>query len=229
MIIQIGFLFVFSSDSYIISYVFNPTEIVPYEVVSKLFQLPYLVLFAALTPFWSLFAKHYLEKNQSKLLNDFNKFNKFFSLFIEFVGPNSTGIIKNAANLGKSATFYDGGRVPYGTGGTITGQNIPTQRGGDNILATVKSGEVILNEQQQQRAGGSAFFNSIGVPGFDNGGLVGSIPSNIQSPLTQAGTNGETMARLFAEQINNIKVVAIVDEITSGINLKAEIIDGANI
>jgi O-antigen/teichoic acid export membrane protein len=82
MIIQIGFLFVFSSDSYIISYVFNPTEIVPYEVVSKLFQLPYLVLFAALTPFWSLFAKHYLEKNQSKLLNDFNKFNKFFSLVV---------------------------------------------------------------------------------------------------------------------------------------------------
>jgi O-antigen/teichoic acid export membrane protein len=40
MIIQIGFLFVFSSDSYIISSAFNPTEIVPYEVVSKLFQLP---------------------------------------------------------------------------------------------------------------------------------------------------------------------------------------------
>jgi hypothetical protein len=35
-----------------------------------------------LTPFWSLFAKHYLEKNQSKLLNDFNKFNKFFSLVV---------------------------------------------------------------------------------------------------------------------------------------------------
>ncbi len=82
MIIQIGFLFVFSSDSYIISYAFNPTEIVPYEVVGKLFQLPYLVLFAALTPFWSLFAKHYLEKNKIKLLQDFKRFNWFFGLVI---------------------------------------------------------------------------------------------------------------------------------------------------
>ena len=82
MIIQIGFLFVFSSDSYIISYAFNPSEVVPYEVVSKLFQLPYLVLFAALTPFWSLFAKHYLEKNKTKLLLDFKRFNWFFGLVL---------------------------------------------------------------------------------------------------------------------------------------------------
>lgn len=82
MIIQIGFLFVFSSDSYIISYAFNPKEIVSYEVVSKLFQMPYLVLFAALTPFWSLFAKHYLEKNKTKLLLDFKRFNWFFGLVI---------------------------------------------------------------------------------------------------------------------------------------------------
>lgn len=82
MIIQIGFLYVFASDSYIISYAFNPIEIVPYEVVSKLFQLPYLVLFAALTPFWSLFAKHYLEKNKTKLLVDFKRFNWFFGLVV---------------------------------------------------------------------------------------------------------------------------------------------------
>lgn len=78
MVIQIGFLFVFSTDSYIISNVFGPKEVVAYEVVGKLFQFPYLILFAALSPLWSIFAVHYLEKNKKKLLSDFKKFNQFF-------------------------------------------------------------------------------------------------------------------------------------------------------
>ncbi len=82
MIIQIGFLFVFSSDSYIISNILNPSEIVAYEVTNKLFQFPFMILFAALSPLWSMFAMHYLEKNKKKLYNDFNKFNKFFIFVI---------------------------------------------------------------------------------------------------------------------------------------------------
>ena len=38
MVIQIGTLFLFSSDNYILAYFFGPKEIVPYEVVSKYFQ-----------------------------------------------------------------------------------------------------------------------------------------------------------------------------------------------
>lgn len=78
MFLQIGFLFVFSSDSYIISNAFNPTEIVAYEVVNKLFQFPFMIIFAALSPLWSMFAKHYLEKDKNKLYSDFRKFNKTF-------------------------------------------------------------------------------------------------------------------------------------------------------
>jgi hypothetical protein len=65
--------------------------------------------------------------------------------------------------------FNTGAMVPSGTGGRITGQNIKPEAGGDNILAKVKSGEVILNSEQQARAGGSDFFASIGVPGFAGG------------------------------------------------------------
>lgn len=82
MILQIGFLFIFSSDSYIISNVFNPKEVVAYEIVNKLFQLPYMILFAALSPLWSMFAKHYLEKSKKKLLQDFALFNKYFLIII---------------------------------------------------------------------------------------------------------------------------------------------------
>lgn len=78
MIIQLGFLFVFSADGYIISNAFNPKEVVAYEIVSKLYQFPYMILFAALSPLWSMFAKDYLEKNKIKLLKDFKKFNWYF-------------------------------------------------------------------------------------------------------------------------------------------------------
>ena len=80
MFIQIGFLFIFSSDSYIISNAFDPAEIVAYEVVNKLFQFPFMIIFAALSPLWSMFAKHYLEGNKIKLNKDFKKFNLFFIL-----------------------------------------------------------------------------------------------------------------------------------------------------
>lgn len=72
-----------------------------------------------------------------------------------------------------SAKFAQGGRVNHpGNGKIRTAQNIPTQSNGDNVLATVRTGEVILNEEQQRRLGGSATFRAIGVPGFATGGVV---------------------------------------------------------
>ena len=112
------------------------------------------------------------------------------------------------------------------TGGIITGQNIPAQQGGDNILATVKSGEVILNEQQQQRAGGSAFFSSIGVPGFANGGLA--TPSSVTAPIQQSASINEQFD-ILAQKINDIKIVTVVDDVTDLQAQQSEIIEGANI
>lgn len=73
----------------------------------------------------------------------------------------------------ETPAFAGGGKV-------LSGQRIgagdgkPIRRAnGDNLLATVKKGEVILNEVHQQRAGGAEFFASIGVPGFAAGGFTG--------------------------------------------------------
>ena len=69
--------------------------------------------------------------------------------------------------------FADGGKV---LSGQMIGANDgkPIQRSnGDNLLATVKTGEVILNQRQQAALGGAATFRKIGVPGFAAGGLVG--------------------------------------------------------
>ena len=125
--------------------------------------------------------------------------------------------------------LYEGGRIPELSSGRITAsQNIPTQRGGDNVLAKVKRGEVILNKSQQQRAGGDAFFRSIGVPSFTHGGTFG-IESTIGSPTPtpSAGFDIEQLGEVIAERMNDVKIVAIESEITDAIQSQVDIEDGA--
>ncbi len=129
-----------------------------------------------------------------------------------------------------SKAFYEGGQVPELGSGRITApQNIPTQEGGDNVFAKVKRGEVILNKTQQERAGGDAFFRSIGVPSFATGGTFG-IESTVGSPTTKSiGLDIELLGGVIAEQINDVKIVAIEQEITSAQISQVEIIEGARI
>lgn len=101
---------------------------------------------------------------------------------------------------------------PLATGGVITGRrvtdapNVPTQPSGDNVLAVVKRGEVVLNERQQQRLGGYQTFRSIGVPGFAGGGVIGTPP--ISAPIaTMPGQSGGD-------------VLAALDRKTDAINVK---------
>ena len=76
-----------------------------------------------------------------------------------------------------SAQFATGGKIVGLSSGKITTtSNIPARSNGDNVLATVKTGEVILNESQQKALGGDATFASIGVPGFAGGGYTGWKP-----------------------------------------------------
>lgn len=95
-----------------------------------------------------------------------------------------TGLIK-AAFAGIKAqvqNFAEGGQVlpVYQGGGRVIGRpNIPIQPNRDNVLATVRVGELFLNENQQARARllyGKDVFARLGIPGFADGGLVGSTP-----------------------------------------------------
>lgn len=74
---------------------------------------------------------------------------------------------------------------PFAKGGVVKkGMGYPIRRSnGDNILATVRTGEVFLNKEQQAALGGDAVFRAIGVPGFAGGGLVGSSSTTVQSAL----------------------------------------------
>ena len=90
------------------------------------------------------------------------------------------GILASAAISGGGAILKkvqkkaDGGVIEtLGNGVINNGANVVPLSNGDNTLAYVKQGEVILNQQQQALAGGSRFFKSLGVPGFNGGGVVG--------------------------------------------------------
>lgn len=93
----------------------------------------------------------------------------------EFPIALATAIATSALQIGVIAAqkFAKGGKVePLKNGRINAPQNIPTQPNGDNVLATVRTGEVILNEEQQRRLGGPAIFRRLGVPGFADGGKI---------------------------------------------------------
>lgn len=114
-----------------------------------------------------------------------------------------SGLIKGFFGAIKSqvSNFDQGGQIPTITGSRVTDpQNIPTQPGGDNVLAMVRRGEVVLNDGQQRRLfqyAGPDVFRRIGVPGFQTGGLIGtpqilnpnvsvSVPGASQSGVDEA-------------------------------------------
>jgi hypothetical protein len=82
---------------------------------------------------------------------------------------------------------------PLAEGGVVTGerinrkQNIPTRSNGDNVLAYVKRGEVVLNQRQQSLLGGSPTFRRIGIKGFAEGGIVPPISAPIQGMSIDSG------------------------------------------
>jgi len=84
---------------------------------------------------------------------------------------------------------------PLAEGGVVTGQrvnqkqNIPTRSNGDNVLAYVKRGEVVLNQRQQSLLGGSPTFKRLGIKGFAEGGMVPPISPPIQGLGLQGNMN----------------------------------------
>lgn len=90
------------------------------------------------------------------------------------------GAVKKITSVA-TPKFADGGAIPTLRSGVINnGSNVRPLSNGDDTLAYVRQGEVILNEEQQRRAGGSIFFRNLGVPGFAAGGIV-SGNSNLGS------------------------------------------------
>ena len=103
------------------------------------------------------------------------------SILAGITGAASTATIA-AQPLAKGGVVGEGNEiVQFANGGKVTSKgNIKPLSNGDNVLATLKTGEVVLNERQQRKIGYKA-LKSAGIPNFANGGLVGAPTSIIQT------------------------------------------------
>ena len=140
-------------------------------------------------------------------LNIIKAFPNVFAMIV----AGAQGVIQLAAIKSQEFTpaFAEGGLVEGFAGGGLSGTKIskgmgmPIKRSnGDNLLATIKTGEVILNQHQQTALGGAKTFKRIGVPGFADGGMVGANSISNESDRV-------------VEAIKNLNLVVSVSEITS--------------
>ena len=113
---------------------------------------------------------------------------------------------------------------PLAEGGVVTGQrvnqkqNIPTRSNGDNVLAYVKRGEVVLNQRQQSLLGGSNTFRRIGIKGFAEGGIVPPISAPIQEMSVDSGMSGylkaiEAKTDAINNRIDRLQAYVVSDDI----------------
>jgi hypothetical protein len=100
----------------------------------------------------------------------------------------------------------------YATGGKAVISNIPRQTNGDNVLATIKTGEVVLTEDQQAKLGGDRTFAAIGVPGFASGGLVRPY---IPSVISKSDSMMSIVKDYIDSSIRNIRVTVLESDITT--------------
>lgn len=147
---------------------------------------------------------------QTIITTALNVIKAFPNLFAMIVAA-AQGAIQLSAIKGQEFTpaFAEGGLVEGFAGGGLSGTKIskgmgmPIKRSnGDNLLATIKTGEVILNQHQQAALGGARTFKRIGVPGFADGGMVGANSISNESDRV-------------VEAIKNLNLVVSVSEITS--------------
>ncbi len=102
-------------------------------------------------------------------------------------------------------------------------QNMPTRRNGDNVLATVKRGEVVLNQRQQAALGGARTFKAIRVPGFTDGGPIGAPISSPRLPGVDASGGMAAITALDRKtdainaRVDRLRAYVVTDDITKDI------------
>lgn len=145
----------------------------------------------------------------------------------------AAGVLGLAANIAKvrqiinsqTKGFAEGGRTDVLSGqliGAADGLKI-TRSNGDNRLATVKTGEVILNEHQQNLLGGASTFKSIGVPGFAGGGAV------LDGGFTARNATNSIDNKILNAIMNLPAPVVIVQDVADALEDTSKVKDRADI
>jgi hypothetical protein len=152
---------------------------------------------------------------------------------IGVIGAAQTALIA-AQPLAKGGVVgkLSGEVVQFANGGKVTSSgNIKPLSNGDNVLATLKTGEVVLNQDQQRRIGYST-LKAARIPNFALGGVVGAPSAFLQDSLNRAGEEQnrfkvmqdlvlETQGRIDRLQV--IYTASTDDDVEKGRNERKEI------
>lgn len=136
-----------------------------------------------------------------------------------FPGPPATIGSAIATGVFAAAQVAAIAAQPLATGGVVgisgqrvtDGQNMPTRGNGDNVLATVKRGEVVLNQRQQSALGGAGTFRSIGVPGFADGGAIGA--PNIAATVAGGSERLIELIEAVNRRIDRLQAYVVSDDV----------------
>lgn len=129
------------------------------------------------------------------------------------LGAAQTAIIA-AQPLAKGGVVGKGDEiVQFANGGKVTSKgNIKPLSNGDNVLATLKTGEVVLNESQQRRIGFRT-LKAAGIPNFATGGVVGAPTAFINEQMrtiSDEKSRVELLEKTIMETQNRIDRIQVV-------------------
>jgi O-antigen/teichoic acid export membrane protein len=81
-VIQIAFVILYETSNIIITQLFGPAQVTPYNIAYKYFSVVPMVFSIVLTPFWSAFTEAYVKKDEQWIHNTIRKLMKFWLLFL---------------------------------------------------------------------------------------------------------------------------------------------------
>lgn len=132
--------------------------------------------------------------------------------------------------------FANGGLVPGYARGGLSGTKIMNHHGipisrpnGDNRLATVRTGEVILNERQQAALGGARTFRAIGVPGFAGGGFTGGIAGLSATSAADSRARQVAQDMRIEKALREVRTVLVLQDFEAASEAKNSPIERAQV
>lgn len=92
-VIQIAFVILYETSNIIITQLFGPSQVTPYNIAFKYFSVVPMVFNIVLTPFWSAFTEAYIKKDEQWIRSTIRKLIKFWLLLL--VGALSMLVLSN--------------------------------------------------------------------------------------------------------------------------------------
>lgn len=103
--------------------------------------------------------------------------------------------------------------VQFSSGGKVVSSgNIKPLSNGDNVLATLRTGEVVLNESQQKKVGYTALKRA-NIPNFASGGVVGAPSAFVADQMSNANEEKQravNMQKLIEQTNGRIDRIQVV-------------------